>query len=310
VSLGNISILVGRNNSGKSAFIHALYQMQQGSPDPAGYLRRGETAWAVTLRAKDAQPSPFGSGITDSEFDISFGYNNAVESSRGAVQINRNHHTNQIRADEPHAYIYPVLAKRKVSVFQRSTDRTTATTVRSDWTYLPARLSRLANPDFPGSDEYRKACREILGFVVTSFPSENGIQAGIYLDPNTTVELEAMGEGVSAVAGILADLASARGKLFLIEEPENDLHPAALKAILELILISSKSNQFVISTHSSIVLRVLGSADDAVILQVKVDTELPPTSTYEELPPSRACSSTLHPMVRASSWRSASDDRC
>ena len=50
---------------------------------------------------------------------------------------------------------------------------------------------------------------------------------------------------------MLAEITLAKNKLFLIEEPENDLHPKALKALLELILESSASNQFVISTHSN-----------------------------------------------------------
>jgi len=62
-----------------------------------------------------------------------------------------------------------------------------------------------------------------------------------------------MGEGLANIVALLSELAVNSGKLFLIEMPENDLHPQALKALLDLILESSKRNQFIISTHSNIV---------------------------------------------------------
>ena len=41
-----------------------------------------------------------------------------------------------------------------------------------------------------------------------------------------------MGEGVANIVGLLVDLCLAENKLFLIEEPENDIHPKALKGLL------------------------------------------------------------------------------
>ena len=70
-----------------------------------------------------------------------------------------------------------------------------------------------------------------------------------------------MGDGVPNVVGLLADLALTKGKMFLIEEPENDLHPSALKALLELVEDGATHNQIVVSTHSNIVARHLGSCE-------------------------------------------------
>jgi predicted ATPase len=52
-----------------------------------------------------------------------------------------------------------------------------------------------------------------------------------------------------------------------IEEPETDLHPRALHGLLDLIVQSAAehNNQFVISTHSNIVVRHLGGLDDRII---------------------------------------------
>jgi AAA domain, putative AbiEii toxin, Type IV TA system len=81
-------------------------------------------------------------------------------------------------------------------------------------------------------------------------------------------------------------LATSDDKLFLLEEPENDLHPTALKALLDLVVAGSASNQFVVSTHSNIVVRHLCSAPDSRL--IRVDAEplvLPTTARVEVVPP-------------------------
>jgi AAA domain, putative AbiEii toxin, Type IV TA system/AAA ATPase domain len=279
VDLGPITVLIGPNNSGKSSFIQALYQMQVGSPPPAGFLRKGSQTWNVTLQADTSQNDPFGSNIRRHHVSFAVQY-----SAQVSVLANGSLSINQIPQQEPHAYVYPVLAKRKVATFQQTADKSAAGTIRSDWSFLPARLSKVGNQDFPGSFAYRDACKELLGFVVTQFPSDNGIQAGRYIDADTTIELEAMGEGVTSLAGMLVELATARNKLFLIEEPENDLHPTALKALLELIIQSSANNQFVVSTHSAIVLRLLGASQDAQIIKVELSEDPLPASSYTPVP--------------------------
>lgn len=115
------------------------------------------------------------------------------------------------------------------------------------------------------------ACREILGFVVTAIPSNQGMHAGIYLPNGDTIAIDHMGEGVPHIVALLAELAMAEKKIFLIEEPENDLHPAALKALLNLILESSQQNQFVVTTHSNIVLKHLGGAPDSQVIEVSTE---------------------------------------
>ena len=95
-----------------------------------------------------------------------------------------------------------------------------------------------------------------------------------------------MGEGVPNIVALLADLALSEGKLILIEEPENDLHPQALKALLDLIVESSKSNQFVVSTHSNIVVRHLAAAVNSRLYNItSVFGKLPPIATIRAVEP-------------------------
>ena len=120
---------------------------------------------------------------------------------------------------------------------------------------------------------------------MTAVPSANGQRPGVYLSDRRTIPLDQLGEGVPNLAGLLADLALSEGKLLLIEEPENDLHPRALKALLDLIETSSETNQFLVSTHSNIVARHLGAASDSRLFYV--DTErgvLPPVATVQQVP--------------------------
>ena len=55
-----------------------------------------------------------------------------------------------------------------------------------------------------------------------------------------------MGAGLSGTLSLIVGLSVAKDQLFIIEEPEDDLHPAALKELLDAIAESSQSNQFII----------------------------------------------------------------
>ena len=281
VNLGKVTVLVGANNSGKSAFIQALYSLQVGAPNPTSSIRVGATGFTVELTALDAGDNPWNAELPSGTAEILLSF----DRGRLEVSINRNHHTGQIAQQEPAAFFYPQLGKRKVAAYGRNVDLASTRTILPSWQNLVSRLQPLSNPDFPGSDEYREACRSILGFVVTVFPSEHGQQAGRYLDREATIPIEEMGEGVSAVVGLLVDLASARGRVFLIEEPENDLHPLALKRLLDLLLLAADHNQIIATTHSNLVLKHLGSHQDAVVLKVSCDLDRsPPESAFIQIP--------------------------
>jgi hypothetical protein len=70
----------------------------------------------------------------------------------------------------------------------------------------------------------------------------------------------------------------------VIEEPENDIHPKALKELLRLIIEKSKNNQFIITTHSNIVTRFLGAAPETKLFKVDMEFKKKvPTSKIEEI---------------------------
>lgn len=169
---------------------------------------------------------------------------------------------------EPKHFVVPFLCKRKTAAYQEDIRSQFAMQVVPNMQHLAAKLSRISSPSFPGHARYRETCEKILGFMVTGVPSESGQRPGVYLPSKETIPIEQMGEGVPNIVSLLADLAQSKGKLFVIEEPENDLHPHALKALLDLIVESSNSNQFVVSTHSNIVLRHLGAISESRVYSV------------------------------------------
>jgi hypothetical protein len=287
IELKSINVFIGANNSGKSSIIRALYLMQDNGYNLFSDVRFGCGAFSVNIGVKDiiAPWSINYPGISDGLFGI-----NVVSDDRRSGNVSRrmvHEPSGMERRDisaiaplNPYNFIVPFLSRRKTSSYDENVSRKTSDQIRHDMSNLAAKLSKVSSPSFHGHDIYADSCKSILGFVLSAVPSENGQYPGIYFRGDETLTIDQMGEGVPNIACMLADLASCRDKLFLIEEPENDLHPKALKALLALIVESSKNNQFVISTHSSIVLSYLGACDDSCIYSVcHVDGSIPAESS-------------------------------
>jgi len=138
--------------------------------------------------------------------------------------------------------------------------------INGDLRNFAGRILKITNPSHPQNAKYRELCMQILGFVpgVISAGDNNNNQilVGIYSSQNTQIPIQSMGEGVINILGLIVNTLMEDNKLFLIEELENDIHPEALKAMLQLIIEKSKNNQFIISTHSSLVLKILGQKVD------------------------------------------------
>src|SRR5260370_12932340 len=98
----------------------------------------------------------------------------------------------------------------------------------------------------------------------------NGHLPGIYTSQNGSIPLSQMGDGVPHIVGLIVHLLKAEKRLFVIEELENGINPEPLKLLLEEIKRSAKErqNQFLISTHSNIVLQSLASEEDCKIIEV------------------------------------------
>ena len=130
--------------------------------------------------------------------------------------------------------VVPFLSKRKTASYQDDVRYGQVTTIHPNMAYPAAKVSRVANRSYPGHDFFNDAFVKILGFPIGTVSVTNGQRVGIYLTHDQHLYIDQMGEGLANIVALLSELAVNSGKLFLIEEPENDLHPQALKALLDL----------------------------------------------------------------------------
>ncbi|GAA2154588.1 hypothetical protein GCM10009760_53640 [Kitasatospora kazusensis] len=181
----------------------------------------------------------------------------------------------------PDNLIYPVFTGRVRPGQAEQVRRENSLSVWPHDGNIVSRVAVLATGQFPEALQFRELCREVLGFEVNVIPGDHEQHLGLQINKFDSIPLDAMGAGVAGVLNLIVSLCGSQGKLFLIEEPENDLHPHALKALLDAVLAASDKNQFIISTHSNIVLTRLGALPDSVVLHTATDDTLPPRTSFE-----------------------------
>lgn len=282
LDLGAINVFVGPNNAGKSTLLKAIHLLQEGHGIDARDIRFGaieaSTVFAVEEVKVAANPN-----ITAGSLSIKLKTNEARDHANWNREILTPHAGSaglaEFPAREPHHVVLPFYSHRKAAGYTEDTRETTAIGIHSNLSNLAAKLSRLANPSYPGHDRYTQTCKQILGEAIFTLPGDSGQQVGRYVG-SARMTLRNMGDGIPHILGMLIDLSTAENKIFLMEEPENDLHPQALKALLDLIVEQSEINQFFITTHSNIVVRHLASRPNSKLFRVAAETGVKiPTAT-------------------------------
>ena len=259
----SINILVGPNNSGKSTVLNSIFLIQR-----ENVLTRND----ITIGTTNGQIQLSFAGYHDPTIPIQ--YENGVididlTKTRKKIIAQGTKSFDRIPEHEPYNLIYPYLSKRKTINYSDAINESNANSVRGDFTNLYSKIDRLVTPDFqPAHSEYVEACKNILDFQVSSLAKGGGKQAVLFIFNMEHIPLTSMGEGVANILGLVTDLCVADKRIFLIEEPENDIHPKALKALLDLIAKKSIFNQFFISTHSNIVMKYLGAVENSKIFNV------------------------------------------
>jgi predicted ATPase len=264
----SINIFVGPNNSGKSTVLNSIYMLQR-NVFTKNDVSVGQTDGSISIYVggDSLRYIPYVAFPNEVKFDLSTG--NKVVKPHGNLIAET---FNLISSVEPSNLIYPYLAKRKTFQFNDTINERSANAVDGNFGNLYSKVDRLIAPQFqPANGHYIRACKEILGYEISTIASENGKKAVFYIKNLDHIPLTAMGEGVTSIIGLLSDLCIAEEKVFLLEELENDIHPKALKALLNLIIEKSKTNQFFISTHSNIVMKYLGGESEAKIFRVWTD---------------------------------------
>lgn len=289
-----INIFVGPNNSGKSTILNSILLFQNNTFSSSD-ITLEKTSGNISVYFEDLNTyfpqinhELFKNGTLQNALHLElksngenrkFFFNNHNPNSKAGAS--------DIPSVEPQNLIYPFLSKRKVIGYSETINNQTSNSVTGNFQNLYSKIDRLSNPYFqPGFEEYQEACINILGFPVSSIASDGGKRAALIVKNLSHIPLTSMGEGVANLLGLIVDLCMAENKVFLVEEPENDIHPKALKSLLELIERKSETNQFFISTHSNIVTKYLGSKKEAKVFQVNMsfaENKLLPISSVKEI---------------------------
>jgi len=287
IELGSgCNLFIGANNAGKSTILKAMLSLQ-GASFAGSDLRPsgGDCGYAIGLsNVSDQDRKYFSAYIPDgSQLLLTTSFRQDFRwRAEGRPVVDRGS-SPVLHVQWPLNTIIPVLARRMTAQFSHSVDQ--GAQVQRDGTFgnLYAKIDRLAGSGHPQNATYREAVTRVSGLHVTTASSPQGKQAGVYLDAETFITLDQMGDGITEMVGLIVDLCVERGKIFILEEPETHLHPRGLKALLDLIKTSAAHNQFVIATHSNIVMRELGAMPDSRIFRVWRDGEGPMVPSRVEM---------------------------
>jgi predicted ATPase len=315
-----INLLIGENNSGKTTIIRSLLNLQYRAFERKD-IRSEETSAKVLIELSDVSETDIRLFQNQKTFDavkqtksIEVFWHLGLTQAGAIVEENLFDRTGKTfwrmdakskkygkatalersftdfplfpDAENKSNYIFPFLAKRKTEYYDANINHEQYFKILEGMRNLAARIHRLENPSHPRHSEFISLCEDILGFKIGVIPVDqqhgNGYEPGMYVTSTTMIPVRSMGEGVVNILGFIVTLLTEDAKLILVEELENDIHPTALKKLLVLIREKSKKNQFVISTHSHIVLKYLGVVPDGRIFFTEIvndfKTNLIPTS--------------------------------
>jgi hypothetical protein len=294
-----ITLLAGENNSGKSTMIQALLMLQA---NVVGHdsIRIGSTNGSVTIELQEVDPRLFPHPLRP------WLRNNKIDPAQVQFQITgdppgitpmvhgplpQQHGVAQFHPSpqaQPDNFLVPYLSERRHAGYGEVVGEQHAFSAAGSLHSLAAKVDRCLTGGDDLRNAYRAACQGVLGFFVTAYPSGPAKMAGLEINGlrRQYIPLSRLGSGVGQAVGLIVELLVAERKLFLIEELENDMHPTALRSLLDLIERgASQGNQFIISTHSNVVLRRLGSVPGARVWQtIRVGGQVPPESKVLELP--------------------------
>jgi predicted ATPase len=121
---------------------------------------------------------------------------------------------------------------------------------------------------------------EVQAAVRTHFPHVKSIslrnvnpsqkEIGVTLVDGTSVGAANLSEGMLYFLAFAALKQLPGEQLFLIEEPENGLHPARIAVVMDLLRDLSKTSQVILATHSPLVVNCLTGDEITVVTRDKV----------------------------------------
>lgn len=281
-----INVFVGKNNSGKTTIINSILNLQAGFAMGHESMRphKNDTSFQKFELLLSADPFPNNLGIAAGTESVSilhiFDGTGVLPPSTHQLGV----HQPVFFNTRPDAVFEPFVARRKAVAFHETINSTVANLVTGNHQHIYSRIDEIAVPGHERHEIFRAAMREILGFEITTRTSGGGKEAGFYFNMKNFVPLQRMGDGVSEIVAMIVELCIADEKIFIIEEPETNLHPSGLKSLMKLFRSASERNQFIVTTHSNIVVRELASQHESKLFRVfKTGETLSSPSAIEEV---------------------------
>lgn len=269
IPLWPLTILVGKNNSGKSAVLNAIRTIQAGATTLTSreLIRIGAGQATIELQLQDIRRSSRSSRDDEGLLRVvippgaapQLSFNPPPDGPGGAGW-------NQFPNELPNAVLLPLPADSALDNFDEQVNQETSRRIQPDMRNLSALISSQGQL-------FADASRDLIGFPISLIPSQTGQLPGWRVDDETDIKVGAMGAGVIRMARLLALLGRVKGRILLVEEPENDLHPEALRGVLDLLKDVAKENQVIITTHSHIVVNFLGGVDGSAVYRVAMEFE-------------------------------------
>lgn len=263
------NLFVGQNNAGKSTLLRSALAWQGfffEDPDVRAGAQLSANAMTLTeLSPEDILPGrpPEAAAM---RYQVSL--RGSGNESAGPPLVTIGNNALVFRPTWPGNFIVPFVARRKAVQFDQNVSSQSQALVTGTFSNLYSRIDLLATRGRSSHETFLTAVREIIGLEIVTNASRNGKEAGFFFDDENFVTLDRMGDGVTEMVALIVELCLAKGKLFVLEEPETNLHPRGLKALLGMVRESAAQNQFMIATHSNIVVRDLAVDPETKVFRV------------------------------------------
>lgn len=268
----NCNLFVGKNNAGKSSLLKAILSLQASSFDALDIRPANPPLPSfTTIRLNQIRSVERPAIGLNEQFD----WLRVVTIYRLTAPADIETPNRQLAqgnvlfaGSRPNHMLIPFLARRKAVRFKHDVSLSAQAPVSGTLEMLYGRIDLLATRGHPDHEKFCTAVEQIVGLEITTKSSEQGKEGGFYFDRETFVTLERMGDGVAEMVALIVELCTETNKIFVLEEPETNLHPSGLKALLALVRSASAHNQFFIATHSNVVVRELAGLDGAKVFRV------------------------------------------
>lgn len=273
-----INVFVGHNNAGKSTILKSIYLLQDKDALHPKDKRVFENEGKIIHVFQSLKPI---SNKNNNRIRFSFRdrINMGIEFLSG-LPVSR---FEPFPQKEPDNLIFPFFSKRNRKIVDYVGEEQSID-VKPTYENLSALINDIKDSGHIHNERFMEIVELLIGTSVTTFPSQNGATVGIRVGNNNkdSISIDSLGDGVPHILALLHRILCSENKIFLIEELENDLHPKAIKEILNLIIESSDSNQFFITTHSNIVVRKLSENDNKIFnVELSYENNVPTSSVTE-----------------------------